>query len=48
MPHLYGATMSTTMYFACKGTNNLLLRKQGFRSGHSITTMSVASVGQLS
>ena len=27
MPHLNGATMSTTMYFACKGTNNILSRK---------------------
>ena len=28
-----GATMRTTMYFACKGTNNLLPRKHHARLG---------------
>ncbi len=35
MPHLDGATMSTTMYFACKGTNNILPHKPDLHDGQS-------------
>ena len=39
MPHLNGATMSTTMYFACKGTNNILSRKPTLHKGLANPTL---------